>query len=267
VNDADGCTYWRVGYHTNPLGFIPLELYTWNHRFDDGHRRFRSLYAAEMAETAIREVLADLRPNAAAIRRYAEKFGPEAIDDVHSRPVTESWRRQHVLASAHAILDGDLIDLCDPDVRHDVELRHAGLLDAHGMHHLDLAEVTARRRPMTQAIAADLYERLGAAGVRFPSRLDGNPCIALFEGRGLLEPASAPIALVDPAPQALQNVCAGWRLDLAPAQPPERTWRPRHVLDPPGSGRNLRHPRAANPTRNHTIRRVFVIPGRPPAYA
>jgi hypothetical protein len=42
----------------------------------DVHRRFRRICVAELAETALREVLADLRPKAAAIRRYIARFGP-----------------------------------------------------------------------------------------------------------------------------------------------------------------------------------------------
>lgn len=40
-------TLWRVGYCVNPLGFTPLDLYSFNHRFDDIRRRFRTLYCAE----------------------------------------------------------------------------------------------------------------------------------------------------------------------------------------------------------------------------
>jgi hypothetical protein len=39
----------------------------------------------------------------------------------------------------------------------------------------------------------------------------------VFEGRGGLEIVAAPVALTDPAPAALQIVCAGWRLALEPA--------------------------------------------------
>jgi len=66
-------------------------------------------------------------------------------------------------------------------------------------------------------IASDLHDRLGATGVRFPSRLDSNACVVVFEGRGALEAVAVPIALTDPAPPALQNVCAAWRLPLEPA--------------------------------------------------
>ena len=49
--------------------------------------------------------------------------------------------------------------------------------------HLDLHEITTDRRVVTQTIAADLFDR-GVAAVRFPSRLDGDACIALLERRG-----------------------------------------------------------------------------------
>ena len=39
-----GRTLWRLGYYADPLGFTPLELYQFSHRFDDVHRRFRTLY-------------------------------------------------------------------------------------------------------------------------------------------------------------------------------------------------------------------------------
>jgi hypothetical protein len=113
VTGAPERAFWRVGYHADPAGFVPVELCTFNHRFDDVQQRFRSIYAAELSETALREVLADLRPKAAAIRRYVERFGPDAADDVPALPVTASWRQQHVLVQVRLELDGPLIDLCD----------------------------------------------------------------------------------------------------------------------------------------------------------
>ena len=43
---SEGRTLWRVGYYADPLGFTPLELYQFSHRFDDIYRRFRTLYCA-----------------------------------------------------------------------------------------------------------------------------------------------------------------------------------------------------------------------------
>lgn len=69
---------------------------------------------------------------------------------------------------------------------------------------------------MTQTVAADIYDD-GAAAIRFPSCLDGNPCVAIFEGRGVLELAGEILPLSDPSPTALLKVVAPWRLDLQPA--------------------------------------------------
>jgi len=38
------------------------------------------------------------------------------VKDIPSQPVTQSWRRQHVLAQVRLDRDGPLLDLCDPDI-------------------------------------------------------------------------------------------------------------------------------------------------------
>lgn len=200
----------------DPLGFPPRELCSWNHRFDDLEQRFRTIYLAEHPETSLREVLADFRPNLEALQSLAAAMGKEALEDLPRASVTVSWRRQHLLASARVRLDGELIDLNEPEVRAELERRHSDLLIEHGMKHLDLHEITSRRRVVTQTIAGDLYDR-GAAALRFPSRLDGLPAIVLFEGRGDLEEAGEPIELTDPPPEPLELVCREWNLALAPA--------------------------------------------------
>jgi RES domain len=83
------------------------------------------------------------------------------------------------------------------------------------MQHLDLHEITTARRVVTQTIARDLYDD-GVAAIRFPSHLDGNPCIAVFEGRGELHLDGVILALTDPAPQQLVAVATAWHLTLAP---------------------------------------------------
>jgi RES domain len=201
----------------HPLGFTPHELCEWSQRFDDAKRRFRTVYCAEQPETSLREVLADFRLNLAEIQAFLDTFGPDASAELIAQPVTARWREQHVLAPAKARLDGPLIDLTDIGVRGELEDRHRSLLIEHGLEHLDLHEITTRRRAVTQMIATDLYSRLNASGVRFPSRLDGNPCLAVFEGHGELSAAGPPIALVDPAPDVLLEVCAEWGLELEPS--------------------------------------------------
>lgn len=205
---------WRVGHRLRPLGFTPHELCQWNQRFDDAERRFRTVYCAEQPETALREVLADFRPKLTEVQAFLGAFGPEAREELVAQPVTARWREEHVLAPADAHLDGPVVDLTDVEVRADLEERHRGLLVEHGLEHLDLHEITTRRRAITQAIATDVYERGGAAAVRFPSRLDGIPCMAVFEGHGELLAAGQPISLMDPAPAALQEVCSAWELEL-----------------------------------------------------
>jgi hypothetical protein len=211
---------WRVGHRGDPLAFTPFELCAWNHRFDDSQRSFRTVYCAESPERSLREVLADIRPNLEARRAFADAFGAAALEDLPAAPVTARWREEHLLAPAELVLDGELIDLTDPAVRADLEQRHASLLVEHGLPHLDLHEITARRRVVTQTIAADLYDRCNAGALRFPSRLDGQPALVVFEGRGELVEAGDPVALTDPAPEVLLAVCREWGLELEPTMAP-----------------------------------------------
>lgn len=208
---------WRVGYHAAPLGFTPLDMYAYNHRFDDTAElhRFRTMYFADTQETCLREVLADFRPNLAARQRHIDRYGPEAADDIPAEPVTAAWRRENVLVPATLELDSELVDLLNPATRQVLEVRHQSLLVAHDMEHLDTHEITAKKRIVTQTIAGDLFER-GAAGVRFPSRLDGGTCIALFEHRGTPVAAGGVVVLTDPAPPALIEVTDQWNLKREP---------------------------------------------------
>ncbi len=130
------------------------------------------------------------------------------------------WRQRHVLAPARLRLDGPVLDLTDVDQRREVELRHSAVLAEHGMAHLDMHEITTPRRVVTQTIAGDAFEHFGIAAIRFASRLDGLPCYALFEGRGSVVSDGDRVALTDPAPEALQNVSASWRLRLQPTTTP-----------------------------------------------
>lgn len=170
-----GGELWRVGHRGDPLAFTPLELCAWNHRFDDARRRFRTVYCAERPETSLREVLADFRPELKARQAFAEVFGAAALEDLPIAPVTARRREEHLLAPAAMALDGELIDLRAPAVRAELEQRHASLLVEHGLSHLNLHEITSRRRVVTQTIAADPFDRCSAGALRFPSRFDGQP--------------------------------------------------------------------------------------------
>lgn len=112
-------------------------------------------------------------------------------------------------------LGGSLVDLTDVAMRQTVERAHADLFLAHGLDHLDIAQVMTKDRVVTQTIASRLYDQ-GAGAIRLASRLDGAPCIAVLEGRGRLEGLDAAIPLSDPPPQVLVDVCATWGLLLEP---------------------------------------------------
>jgi hypothetical protein len=209
-------SYWRVGHTGGPLGFVPLEICEYSHRFDDLRHRFRTVYIAELPETCLRETLADFRPKLSTIRFFQREMGAAAATDLPAWPITAAWRREHVLAPLRLKLEGPICDLTDIAQRRSIEQRHAGLLLEHDMQHLDLHEITTGRRVVTQTIAGDLFDE-GVAAVRFPSHLDGNPCIAVFEGRGDLGHHGPIVTLTDPAPQQLVEVADAWHLTLAPS--------------------------------------------------
>lgn len=214
---------WRVAHYTDPLGFAPRERCSWGHRFDDVHRRYRTLYCASTPQTALREVLADLRPNAAAIAKHLKKYGAAAASSLPKVAITEKWRQDNVLIPCTMTYDGRLLDLTDTSDRHETELRHAELLARYDMSHLDMHEITTRRRIVTQTIGTDAYDNLDVAAIRFASSRDGGTCLALFENRAELEQAGQPIALTDPPPESLATVADGWDLHLAPAIPARKS--------------------------------------------
>jgi hypothetical protein len=206
---------WRIGCCSDPLGFAPRDRCSWGHRFDDVRRRYRTLYCASTPETALREVLADLRPNAHAIAKHLKVYGAAAASSLPKAAITEKWRQDNVLVPCTMTYEGRLLDLTDTNDRREIELRHAELLARYDMSHLDMHEITTRRRVVTQTIGTDAYDNLDVAAIRFASSVDGGTCFALFEDRAELEQAEAPIALTDPPPKPLETVAADWGLHLA----------------------------------------------------
>jgi len=94
---------WRVGHVSDPAGFPPRSGYEWSHRFDDRLRRWRTIYCAWTPETALREVLADLRPNAATLARFLRRYGPEALAELPSASITRAWRKRNVLVPVRVV--------------------------------------------------------------------------------------------------------------------------------------------------------------------
>ena len=199
---------WRVGHISDPLNFPPRERCSWANRFDDSRRQFRTLYCSREKATALRETLADFRPNTKALAEFRDLAATDSGDSVFPRPrVPIGWRRKRLLAPAlvEYIAGGDLVDLNDLRVRADLERIHAGLLHRHGMDHLDISQIRSRDRDVTQEVARALFD-LGAAGVAYGSNLDDLPCYALFEDRARLIPDGDP-ELLDPAHAEFMRIC------------------------------------------------------------
>lgn len=194
---------------------MPRALGSWQQRWDDPRREYRTLYCAERPETCLVEVLADLRPNTRMLVDLAELMGKTAELLEAAGVVEPSWRRLHALQSARPQLGGELADVEDLGLRSELERRHAALLAAHGMEHLNISDIRSRTRTVTQTIGRQLYED-GYAGVAFSSNLDGRPCFALFEGRAQLHPLGEPLPLSEDL-AILRAVCAQLGLRLLDA--------------------------------------------------
>jgi hypothetical protein len=197
---------WRLGHRSAPLEFVPRHLCGWQHRWDDPQREYRTLYGGKSELTCLREVLADLRPHAKAITELRELFGDgtPALQDAGT--VRPEFLDAHLLCRARAVGDADLcrVDV-DVELHRELEHEHADLLAAHGMDHLDIAQVRSKERIVTQTVGRALFSR-GYAGIVFGSNLDDQPCIAIFEGRAQLVPDGAPLELTPELPQLVQ-VC------------------------------------------------------------
>jgi hypothetical protein len=160
-------------------------------------------------------VLADLRPDTTMLAELHDLFGPDMALAAAAGTVSAEFRRERVLAAADMVLDGELVDIDDPATRAELEREHAAMLAEHGLAHLDITEVRSRTRVVTQRMGRALYER-GAAAIRFGSNLDNQPCYAVFEARGRLEPrgTAAPLELTAELPELIA-VCHEYGLRLA----------------------------------------------------
>ena len=194
---------------------MPRPLCSWRHRWDDPEREYRTIYCAEAALTCLREVLADLRPNAKAIAELKELFGDDTPALRGVGEVAAEWREAHVLCPAHAVGSHEFCDLdAEVELRNELEHELILLLVERELDHLDIAQVRSRDRIVTQAMSRALYERR-YGGVRFGSNLDDRPCYALFEGRAELERSGDPLEL-EPDLEPLRHVCDEFGLRLMP---------------------------------------------------
>ena len=180
---------------------------SWEHRFDDPRREYRTLYSAEGLLTALREVLAPLRPDAVARAEYARYQLDQGIplDEIAepTRRLKKSWRAEHVWLPVKLVREGPIVDIDAVGLREELARSHADLLKEHGMDHLDISEIRSTNRPVTQAMGRDLYER-DVAGLTFGSNRDNCRCLVIFEGRAELMPTGEPISLLEDIPELTQ---------------------------------------------------------------
>lgn len=201
-----------MGYFAAPLEFPPHARWLGSGRYDDPLREFRTLYCAPSPLTCLREKLAPFRLSL-KMREERRRLGRST-----STTVTQEWRAGNSLASGRLeLLEGGLVALYEPAVRAGLEERLHDLLIGQRISRLDLNEVQGNRRKVTQAIARALFER-GEAGILYQSRLDGQVCCALFEGRALLIPEGEATLLSAPVPE-LEQVCGEFGLDVESALP------------------------------------------------
>ncbi len=205
---------WRLAHPRNPCQFVPRRHCSWNNRFDDPQKKYRTLYGARLAITCLRELLADLRPNTKAITEFEHVFGKGGgSGPIPAGVVSMQWRRSHVLVSAIPTLrQGRLVAIEAPQQRQRLEALHKPLLKKFGIAALTIATLRTRERPVTRAISRTLYSE-GHAGISFTSRLDSKPCYAFFEGRATLQQSGHIIPMTANHPDLIK-VCGDYTLVL-----------------------------------------------------
>ncbi|MBJ7330655.1 MAG: RES domain-containing protein [Solirubrobacteraceae bacterium] len=176
----------RIGHVSAPRDYVRHAYCSWQHRFDDPLHDYRTLYCAEQPITCLREVLGDLRPNTKARADFMEFQRAQGIhpDEVRepANEVTARWRQENALAPGVVRRTGRLADLGNRRLLEQLATAHAFVLAEHGMHQLDLTNITSKNRRVTQEISRDLYEH-GAAGLLFRSNHDGARCRAVRRTR------------------------------------------------------------------------------------
>lgn len=173
----------RVGRLPDPLAFVPLAVHTWAGRFDDPHRLWRTLYAAEDEYGAWVEVLGRFRGHTGT-SELAAAVEPEATDrePAPAGTVALSWIGERGVARAE--VRARVVDLGSDVTLRWLDLRAPlrGLLMERGIRDLDLSMVAGPDRRVTQAVAREFRASADADVLRYPSRYGGpSVCFAIFE--------------------------------------------------------------------------------------
>jgi RES domain len=197
-------TLWRIGHRDDPAGFVPLKLTSWENRWDDPQREFRTSYAAEKPATALVEVFQGYRPTVQAQTTRGDLYPGEYLypsDDLlpgreHLTALLgpSKWATL-VLASVEVEPAGRILDLIRDD-RGWFEREIPDVLQGLGVERVDTNVLTNPGRRATQQFARAAYDK-GISGFRYPSNAGEVPCVALFEGRGNLK-IVGPVRAVSP---------------------------------------------------------------------
>lgn len=163
---------------------------------------------AQKRVTAFRETLQDLRPDTRTRAEYRSLFGVEPPPGI----VAAQWRADRRVARGRLAAGADLVDLEDLDVRRQLEESHAAMLASHDMRHLDISHLRSSQRIVTQTIALDLWTD-GKAGILYKSNLDGEACVALFEGVATISPYGRPGTIPADDPDLLA-AAEPWHLEI-----------------------------------------------------
>lgn len=201
---------WRIGFRRNPCGFTSYKYYGWHNRYDDILKKYRTVYCAGTKRTCFRELLADFRKNAKAIREYKKLFGTEPE---YAGVVLENWYDRRVLVRVRIhLIKGMIVDVENPHERRRFINQKPELLETYGFGHLDTVELRSRNREFTQKMSRYYFDE-GKAGIKFRSLLDNHPCIAIFEGRGELKSVGEALP-IEPHMREFRDVCAELGLQI-----------------------------------------------------
>lgn len=195
---------YRIGRWPDPLAWPPLSSLG-EGRFDDPHKQFSILYAAESRLTCFVETLAAHRLSLQALPPQSITLGTEESIPV-SRVPADWWSRRCV-ARFRVKPWQRWLDLRAIETREALRSQFTALILSLGLDDLDVSGATTSKRALTQAIARWAHDN-GFQGIVYPSRLDSAlTCWAVFED-AVIEPVGPirPIARDDPDLRAVARL-------------------------------------------------------------
>jgi hypothetical protein len=204
---------WRLGNLPSPANFVPIEYCTWDNRFDDPYKTFRTLYCAEKIITCLREVLAPLKPNQNTIEDFNAVMGHDPL--VLKTPIlTMKYRRRKALVKAElVIISGSLRILEKNKTMQFIHEQIPETLSRYEIKSLTLETLRSDYRELTQKLTRLFFDHADA-GVEYHSKLDGHKCFALFEDRAYLKELRRERLHLSKEFPELTEVCREFNLEI-----------------------------------------------------